>query len=113
MKIDYKGTLYKVDKETGTSAKGEWQKFNVWVTVGEKLIMASFFGDKWAYLYDIEAGQDVNIVSYLETREYNGKGYTQINGIDFKGGEVAKAVQGAKKLDKQFEQKVESDGLPF
>lgn len=113
MKLDIKGTLLRVDKETGTSAKGEWQKFNVWVLSGENQIMASFFGDKWAYLYDIQEGSEISIVAYLATREYNGKGYTQINGVDFKGGEVAKAVRGGKKLDKEFEQKVESDGLPF
>lgn len=113
MKLEIKGTLLKVTKETGTSAKGTWEKYFVWVLVGEKEIMVSYFGDKWAYLQKLEHGEDVTAIAYLQTREYNGKGYTDVSGVDLKGGEVAKVVHGNAKMDKEFDSKVKTDDLSF
>ena len=121
MKITIKGVLQKVDKQTGTTKSGgEWQKYLAWIVVGEKQLMVSFFGDKFEYIQKLKVGTDVEIVAFLETREWQGKGFTDISGSELKTADeindkVAKATVGNAKLDQQFENIVgkNEDDLPF
>lgn len=113
------GTVYKVlDAVTGTGAKGNWVKQSFVIeTPGQypKKVMFTAWKDK-CDLIPTE-GTEV-IVSYNpESREYNGKWYTDLNVFDIQtSGEKPKAKVAAKAepVKTGFNlQTEEDDDLPF
>ncbi len=64
--------------QTGTSAKGEWRKQNIIVdTIGDisRKICITIWGDK-INESQLQVGNELQIDFDLESREYNGKWYT-------------------------------------
>lgn len=120
MKLNIKGTFLKCQTQRGTSAKGnDWEKYDVIVLYKEsKHIQVTFFGDKFKFAEKIEAGTEVEIIGFLESKEgTTGRYFTGVNGVELKTvdevkAKVAEAVIGGTKLDKQFDKLVEDD-LPF
>lgn len=121
MKIQLKGKIENVNTQSGVSAKGnEWKKREVLLKTSGRDVLVSFFDsqDNFGYLPDM-IGDTITIDAEIESREYKGKYYTQVNGLGVIGAlqsetpETRDAAIGSKKLDKQFEQAVMSDDLPF
>ncbi len=124
MKVQIKGKIENVNTQSGVSAKGnEWKKREVLLKTSGKDVLVSFFDsqDNFGYLPDM-IGDTITIDAEIESREYKGKYYTQVNGLGVIGAlpsesanpKIQNAVTGSKKLDKQFEEKVLSDDtLPF
>ena len=68
-----------LDMVSGTSARGEWKKQEFIVeTPGEypKKVCVSLWGDKVNDLPNV--GEDVSVSINIESREYNGRWYTEI-----------------------------------
>ena len=85
MKLEIRGKLLQVDMTTGQSKKSEWKKYDVLIEEesGTKLL-ATFFGDKYSHLTGIELYTDVEITAYLESKEYNGRSFTNLSGTFIK-----------------------------
>jgi len=65
----------------GTSAKGEWKKQDAIFETAEqfpKKVCISFWSEKVDELKKISEGSSVKVHINLESREYNGKWYTDI-----------------------------------
>ena len=122
MKVQIKGKIEDVNTQSGVSAKGnEWKKREVLLKTSGKDVLVSFFDsqDNFGYLPDM-IGDTITVDAELESREYKGRYYTQVNGLGVVGAlpsentKIQNAVMGSKKLDKQYEEKVLSnDDLPF
>ena len=120
MKIQATGVIRKVNTETGTSAKGnQWTKHNViLIDQDSKELQITFFDSQGNFSYLPESvGETIIADCELSSREYNGKWYTQVNGLGIKNKKqkeaVAKAAQGLKELTAEFDRKVQDDDLPF
>lgn len=120
MRIQIKGTFLKSTKQTGTSAKGnQWEKYEVIIVDTEnKELQVTLFGDKFAFVSKLETGTEVDIVAFLESKEYNGRYFTNISGVELKtvneeNKKEAEAVAGGAKMDEQFEKSLVEDDLPF
>lgn len=65
----------------GTSARGEWTKQEVILEQpGEfgRKVCVSFWGDKALDAAGLKEGEKVNVSVNIESREYNGRWYTEI-----------------------------------
>lgn len=65
----------------GTSAKGEWKKQDAIFETAEqfpKKVCISFWGDKADELKKISEGSSIKAHINIESREYNGKWYTDV-----------------------------------
>lgn len=109
MKLQIAGQFVKSTKETGTSAKGAWEKRNVWILAEGKDIVIEFFGDKYAFVDNLHNGANVNINAYLESREYNGKGYTKLSGVFLQSEQPS---NGSKEQQQKPEYKIETPPVP-
>lgn len=108
------GTIVKVlPVQTGTSAKGEWRKANYVLEYGDKIkknMSFSVFGSDQDVLQE---GYSVNIDFDVESREYQGKWYT-----DAKAWKINVLERGGK-AKKQEQTQIPNvplpaeDGLPF
>lgn len=103
-----KGKVVELQRETGTSAKGEWFKNLVVVDNGNKfnnLIPISFFGMD----VDCAKGDEVEVSFYVGGREYKGKYYAQIDGHELK------VLEGRPTPVPEVSAPIgdEDDGLPF
>jgi hypothetical protein len=100
MKLQVKGLLKSVKKQTGTSISGkDWTRYEVIVISGDQELPISFFGDSHSNLTNHEAGDNVTFDATLGSREYAGKFYLQLNGV--------------KDLTEKKPKKVVKDDLPF
>lgn len=84
MKIQTTGVIRKVNTETGTSAKGnQWTKHNVVIIDQDsKELQITFFDSQGNLSYLPESiGETIIAYCELSSREYNGKWYTQLNGL--------------------------------
>lgn len=99
--------IEKLPMQTGQSAKGEWKKQEVILeTAGEyaKKVCVAFWGDK-ADNNDLVVGNEIEASINVESREYNGRWYTDVKAWKFNVlGSVSAAPQQAKGDD---------DDLPF
>lgn len=82
--MEFEGTLFKVmPAASGTSARGEWQRqeaiFDVLDGQYTRKVVVTFF-NKEAEVKSMVEGQAYTVSINLESREYNGRWYTNVNG---------------------------------
>jgi len=68
--------------QTGTSTRGEWKKQDFVIETDEqypKKICFTLFNDKIGLLEGFNNGMDVEVSFNVESREYNGRWYHNIN----------------------------------
>ena len=80
--MDFEGTVVTVlPVVKGTNARGEWIKQEViFEQPGEfnRKICVGFWGDKAAEAGTLRPGEVVNISAQVESREFNGRWYTDV-----------------------------------
>lgn len=96
MAMEVKGTLIQVLKiESGTSKAGkEWQKQDFVIETNEqypKKVCFTLFGDKVSLINGVKEGDEVEVFFNLESRDFNGKWYHNINAWKI---EINKAASG-------------------
>ncbi|MFI3286771.1 MAG: DUF3127 domain-containing protein [Rikenellaceae bacterium] len=82
--MEFEGTLFKIlPAASGTSARGEWQRqeaiFDVLDGQYVRKVVVTFF-NKEAEVKSMVEGQAYTVSINLESREYNGRWYTNVNG---------------------------------
>ena len=81
--MEINGLVYKIQPvQSGTSARGEWQKREIIVEMPDdfnRKVCVTFFGDKAADAANLREGDKVSISINIESREYNGRWYTNVN----------------------------------
>lgn len=79
--MDIKGRIVKViDPIVGTGKKGDWAKQDFVIeTSGQysKKVCFSLWGQEKIDKYDLQIGLEVTVHFELESREYNGRWYTE------------------------------------
>lgn len=80
--MEIEGTVYRVlPAIKGTSARGEWTKQEVVIELpGEfnRKVCISFWGDKVMDVAKMREGDSVNLSVNIESREYNGRWFTEV-----------------------------------
>ena len=92
----------------GTGARGEWVKQEViFEQAGEfgRKICVSFWGDKAMDAASLKPGDSVKVSVNIESREYNGRWYTEVRAWKFNAG-----GQGA--ASPRFEEPYGASGFP-
>jgi hypothetical protein len=84
MGLDVKGKLVQVlPVQTGTSKAGnEWSKQEFVIETDEqfpKKVCFTLFGDKVSLISGFSAGEEIEVAFNLESREFSGKWYHNIN----------------------------------
>jgi len=84
MSLEITGTLKQIlDPESGTSKAGkEWNKTDFVIETADqypKLVCFTLFGDKTDLISNIKLGDEVDVSFNLESREYNGKYFHNVN----------------------------------
>jgi len=84
MALSVKGKVDQILKtESGVSRAGkEWKKQDFIIETDEqypKKVCFTLFGDKVDLLNGVSAGQDVEVSFNIESREYNGRWFTNVN----------------------------------
>ena len=81
--MEINGLVYKIlPVQNGTSARGEWQKREIIIEQPDEFnrkVCVTFFGDKAAEAANLREGDKVSISINIESREYNGRWYTNVN----------------------------------
>jgi hypothetical protein len=85
--------IHILEEESGTSKAGkEWKKKDFVIETTEdqypKKVAFTLFGDKINLLSSITQGQLVDVSFNLESREYNGKWFHNVNAWKIEAGEV-------------------------
>lgn len=82
LKISGKVTVI-LQVENGTSKAGkEWKKQDFVIETGDKypaLVCFTLFGDKLSLLNGVSVGDEVDVSFNIESREYNGRYFHNIN----------------------------------
>ena len=82
--MEIEGTVNKVLAPVkGTSARGEWTKQEVVLDLPgdfRKKVCISFWGDRAAEAASLKPGEAVTISIDVESREYNGRWFTEARG---------------------------------
>ncbi len=84
MALSVKGRINQILKpETGVSKAGkEWSKQEFVIETEEQFprkVCFTLFGDKTSLINGLSAGEEVEVAFNLESREYNGKWFHNIN----------------------------------
>lgn len=87
--MEFRGRIIqKLEPQTGISKVGnEWKKQDVVMEqetnnpMYPKRVCITFFGDRADMLSNVEEGMQVRIQADVESREYNGRWYTNVNGF--------------------------------
>ena len=84
MALEIEGVLIeKLPPVSGTSKAGkEWEKCEFIIETQDqfpKKVCFTLFGDKVSLINDTKIGQSINVAFNLESREFNGKYYHNIN----------------------------------
>ncbi|MFR9503525.1 MAG: DUF3127 domain-containing protein [Rikenellaceae bacterium] len=82
--MEFEGVVYEIlPAASGTSARGEWQRQEVVFEVMDgqysRKVVVTFF-NKEAEVKSLVKGQSYVVSINLESREYNGRWYTNVNG---------------------------------
>jgi len=95
--------------QSGTSAKGEWKKQDaIFETLEQfpKKVSVSFWGEKADELKIIKEGAIVKLSVNIESREYNGKWYTDVRAWKVEPGDAnagaTSSTQNSTPIDKPF-----------
>jgi len=104
MSMQVKGTLLQILKlESGVSKAGkEWKKQDFVIETNEqfpKKVCFTLFGDKISLIDGITEGTEIEVFFSLESRDFNGKWYHNINAWKI---ENAGAVSSAKNFPPEF-----------
>ena len=91
--MEFEGTVYKILPVTkGTSARGEWQRQDVVFEMNEgsftRKICVTFF-NKPEDVARLKEGSTYNVSVNIESREYNGRWYTDIRACRASGPPIA------------------------
>ena len=80
--MEFEGVVFrKLPEVTGTSAKGAWRKQDVVFELPSEFsrkICVTFFGDRAEDAASLQEGETVTVSVNVESREYNGKWYTDV-----------------------------------
>ena len=77
--------IIKLEPTKGTSSKGEWTKQDIVIETNDKFpknICISFMKDV-EKIQAVQIGSNLTVHINIESREYNGKYYTNVNGWKF------------------------------
>lgn len=93
--MEFEGIVYEIlPAASGTSARGEWQRQEVVFEVMDgqysRKVVVTFF-NKEAEVKSLVKGQSYTVSINLESREYNGRWYTNVNGWRVQPKQVAPA----------------------
>lgn len=113
--------------QSGTSAKGEWKKQDAILETAEqypKKVCISFWGDKADELKIVKEGALIKVHINIESREYNGKWYTDVRAWKVEPGDASGASapsQNSPTIDRQHSEEPADlspsndavDDLPF
>ncbi len=96
MSMQVKGTLLQILKqESGVSKAGkEWKKQDFVIETNEqfpKKVCFTLFGDKISLINGITEGSEIEVYFSLESRDFNGKWYHNINAWKVEGADNASA----------------------
>ena len=82
--MDFEGIVYKVlAPVSGTSARGEWKKQDIVFEIPSDMnrkVCVTFFGDRAGDVASFKEGDTANVSENVESREYNGRWYTDVRG---------------------------------
>jgi hypothetical protein len=97
MSMQVKGTLIqKLKPESGVSKAGkDWNKQDFVIETNEqfpKKICFTLFGDKTSLIQNIAEGTEVEVFFTVESRDFNGKWYHNINAWKIENNTVNQAV---------------------
>lgn len=80
--MEFVGVVYRVlPVQSGTSARGQWQKQEVVFEMPDEFsrkVCVTFFGDRVSDAASLQVGEKVNVSVNIESREYNGRWYTDV-----------------------------------
>ncbi len=80
--MEFEGVVYKkLPEVAGTSQRGAWKKQDVVFELPSEFsrkICVTFFGDRTEDVADLNEGDTVTVSVNVESREYNGKWYTDV-----------------------------------
>lgn len=118
--MDIKGTVIQIfPTQTGQGKKGQWQKQEFLLeTQGQypKKICMSLWGHEKIDNADLEEGMTLTAHIELESREYNGRYYTEVRCWKIEGSSRS-GINSSKVADEPFatsqESQSGSDDLPF
>lgn len=85
--MEVKGVVHKIlEPVSGTSARGEWKKQDVVIEQpGEypKMVCLTFWGERADEAGNLKEGQNIEASINIESREYEGRWYTDIRAWRF------------------------------
>lgn len=114
MSLDVTGRIIqKMDVVTGTSARGEWKKQEFVIETAEqypKKICLSLWGEKVDALSNFKEGDFIQASLNLESREYNGRWYTEARAWRLQAPQGAQDGNNFAEAPQQFS---ENDGIDF
>ena len=132
MEIKVEGRIIqKLEIETGTSARGEWKKQNFIIETVEQYprkICIGIWTNQIPMLEQFQVGDMIWAYVNIESREFNGKWYTDVNGhrIESVNMEqpqqqsydeptllIEQPIQGAMEYTTDFTTRQQNDNLPF
>ncbi len=130
--MEFEGSVVQLLPQVkGVSARGEWVKQEViFEQTGEfgRKICVSFWGDKAQDVAMLKPGDRVKVAANVESREYNGRWYTEVRAwkvekdqaassaspsADYGWGAPASPAGGLPPLSAEEPAKEEFDDLPF
>ena len=80
--MEFVGVVYRIlPTQSGTSARGQWQKQEVVFEMPDEFsrkVCVTFFGDRVQDAASLQVGDKVNVSVNIESREYNGRWYTDV-----------------------------------
>jgi len=113
--MEIKGTIKKIlDQQSGEGKNGTWVKQDLLLVYGDqypKEVAVTCFGKVVDSIEQLTEGMTITAHVNPESREYNGKYFTNINAwkLEFTGGKNTEKLKTAK----QQEIADDGDGLPF
>jgi hypothetical protein len=115
--MEVKGKIIVVNKVvTGQSKKGTWARQDFVIETGEqypKKVALSLWGMDLINKYDIVVGLDITASINIESREYNGRWYTEIRAWKLEWSNMAKRPETSKPVENQPSESGIPDDLPF
>lgn len=97
--MEFEGTVVQLlPQAKGVSARGEWVKQEiVFEQTGEfgRKVCVSFWGDKAQDAAGLKPGDKVKVAANVESREYNGRWYTEVRAWKIDRDQTAPAAQGS------------------